>query len=119
MEDLAGKITELLGNPEIMNMVKGLSGLKDSSEPEYSEENHSPNLNEISEEDSEFPFEMMQTILKFAPLLSSLKKDDKYSRFLCALRPLLSEPRQKKLDNSSQILKIIQILPILKDQGLF
>lgn len=119
MEDLAGKISELLGNPEIMNTIKGLSGLKNSSESLDSEENTCPNSDSNSEEDFEFPAEMMQAVLKLAPLLSSMKKEDKYTNFLKALRPMLSEPRQKKLDSSSQILQIIKILPLLKNQGLF
>ncbi len=119
MEDLAGKITELLGNPEIMSTIKGLSGLKNSSESNDSEENPCSNSDNGSEGGFELPTDMMQTVLKLTPLLSSLKKEDKYTRFLKALRPMLSEPRQKKLDSSSQILQIIKILPLLKNQGLF
>ena len=119
MDDLAGKISELLGNPEIMNTIKGLSGLKNSSESLDSEENSHSNADVNSEENFEFPAEMMQTVLKLAPLFSSMKKEDKYTNFLKALKPMLSESRQNKLDSSSQILQIIKILPLLKNQGLF
>lgn len=119
MEDLAGKISDLLSNPEIMSTIKGLSGLNNSSESSGSEENPFSNSEENTEEGFEFPAEMMQTVLKLMPLLSSVKKEDKYTNFLKALRPLLSEPRRKKLDSSSSILQIIKILPLLKNQGLF
>ena len=60
----------------------------------------------------------MQMMLKVMPILSSMKQEDKYTNFLRALRPLLSEARRKKLDSSSQILQIIKILPLLKNQGI-
>lgn len=119
MEDLAGKISNLLSNPEIMSTIKGLSGLKDSSESQDSEENPFSGSNTSSDEGFEFPAEMMQIVLKLMPMLSSIKKEDKYTRFLQALKPMLSEERRKKLDSSAQILQIIRILPLLKDQGLF
>ena len=45
MEDLAGKITELLGNPEIMDKLKDFSGLSDPPSSENADEN-SENTNE-------------------------------------------------------------------------
>ncbi len=118
MDDLAEKITELLSDPEIMNIVKeasGLSGPGKSRDTKKSEK-------ESDEKNDNFPGfspELIQSVMKLAPLFSSFKKEDKYTRFLNALKPLLSEKRQKKLESSSQILKLIKILPLLKNQGLF
>ena len=110
MEDLAGKITELLGNPEIMDKLKDFSGLSDPPSSETTDEN--------SENNNEMPLDVIDTVMKIAPLLSSIKKEDKYTRFLKALRPLLSEQRRKKLDSSSQILQLVRLIPFLKNNGI-
>ncbi len=113
MEDLAGKITELLGNPEIMDKLKDFSGLSDPTDTE------NPNKeNENAGENFELPLDVIDTVMKIAPLLSSIKKEDKYTRFLKALRPLLSEQRRKKLDSSSQILQLVRLIPFLKNNGI-
>ena len=58
-------------------------------------------------------------LMKIAPIISAINKDnDKYSSFLSSLRPLLSEKRQKKLDDSFKIIKLIKIFPILKNNGV-
>ena len=120
MDDLAGKITELLGNPELMNQIKQLSGLSGSQKEENTKESPPPPPEESESEDNfEFPAEMLQMFLKIGPLLSSINKEDKYTRFLKALKPLLSKERQKKIDTSSQILQIVKILPLLKNQDFF
>ncbi len=123
MEDLTGKIADILSDPEMMNTIKGLSGLLGSSESEHSDESDCSEEKKDSDdststEESPFPFELMQMMLKVMPILSSMKQEDKYTNFLRALRPLLSEARRKKLDSSSQILQIIKILPLLKNQGI-
>lgn len=38
---------------------------------------------------------------------------------LRALRPLLSQKRAKKVDDAIRIMQLIQILPMLKESGLF
>ncbi len=123
MENLTEKIADILSDPEMMNTIKGLSGLLGSSESENSDESDRSEEKKSSEdstlnEESPFPFELMQMMLKVMPILSSMKKEDKYTNFLNALRPLLSEPRRKKLDSSSQILQLVKILPLLKNQGI-
>ena len=119
MEDLTEKITDILGDPEMMNTIKSISGLLGSSEKDSSEKESESSF-ESSSDSSGFSFspEMMQMVLKLMPILTSIKKEDKYTKFLEALKPLLSEKRRKKLEGSSQILKIIRILPMLKDQGI-
>ena len=39
-------------------------------------------------------------------------------KFNAALRPLLGEARQKKLDEASKILKLLHLLPLLKESGV-
>ena len=83
-------------------------------EDEKNEESSNNNLLPLPS----FSPEMMQMVLKLMPVLSSVKKDDKYTQFIKALRPLLSESKRKKLDSSAQLLQVIRILPILRSQGI-
>lgn len=62
--------------------------------------------------------EALQTISRIAPLLSQVNREDDSTRLLHALRPLLSPPRQKKLDEAVKILQMMRLLPLLKDSGL-
>lgn len=121
MEDLTEKITSALSDPEFMNTLKSFSGmLSPSNKTENSENENQNDTSNNSDGFGGFSFspDMMQMFLKLMPILSSIQQDDKYTKFIYALKPLLSEEKQKKLDNSSQILKLAQILPILKTQGL-
>lgn len=116
MEDLAGKINEILGNPEIMNQIKNFSGLIGN---QNEQNNNNSNKKKANQTDFQIPDDMLETFLKLAPILSSIKSEDKYTRFLKTLKPLLSEEKQKKIDSSFGILQIIKILPLLKNKGFF
>ena len=123
MEDLTGKISDILNDPTMMNTLKGLTGLLDPSEQKNSEQEDSTeksNSDSCDNDSSGFGLspELIQMILKIMPILSSIKKEDKYTRFLDALCPLLSEAKQEKLKGASKILQIIRLLPLLKETGL-
>lgn len=124
MEDLTEKITSILSDPEMMNTIKGISGLLDSSGEKTSqhvecETNKENTGSENSLSVPSFSPDIMQIMLKLMPALSSLKKDDKYTNFLKALRPLLPEQQRKMIDMSTQLLQIVRILPFLKESGMF
>lgn len=122
MEDLAGKIADLLNDPNIMQQVQSLSGLLgDNHEKKSNSSSDEKNEDNPEKKDSVFSGlspEMISTIMKLAPLMSSINTKDKYTDLLCALRPLLGPPRQKKLDEASKFLQLLKFLPILKQQGI-
>lgn len=117
MDDLAGKISELLNNPESLEKIKGLSGLLGQTsfapqpEPEVKPKS-SPDL------DSLVPTDMLQTVMKLAPLFSSLNQDDNSTRLLHALKPMLGQERQRRLDESIKMMQMIRLLPLLKNNGI-
>ena len=43
--------------------------------------------------------------------------DDERTALIKALKPMLSEPRQQKADEAIKILKLIQLLPLLRESG--
>ena len=130
MEDISSKITELLNNPEVINKIKSFvnnsSANKDETENEGEKKEGRAEKAVKKEESGSFPFalegvspDVLNMLMKIAPIISSINEDsDKYSSFLSSLRPLLSEKRQKKLDESFKIMKLIKIFPILKNNGI-
>lgn len=61
---------------------------------------------------------MMTMLLRTAPLLASANQEDDATRLLAALRPLLGEARRKKLDEAVRILKLLHLLPLLRESGI-
>ena len=57
--------------------------------------------------------------VELAPLLGQASQEDDATRLLRALRPLLGEARQKKVDEAIKILQLMRLLPLLKESGLF
>ncbi len=147
MDDLAAKLSELLNSPGAVEKVKSLAGLLGGAEaPAQSESTPSmPAQPAPPQSEQSSPLaglgnlaslgnlgnlgglgglagmdgDMMQMVMKFAPLLSSFRQEDDNTRLLHALRPLLSEERQKKLDEATKLLQLIRLLPLLKGSGIF
>ena len=118
MDDLSGKLMEMLNNPESMKKIKGLTNLLNinNDQPEKTNDEE-PDLKAPNA--SLLPTDTINTMMKLMPILSSMNKEDENTRFLFALRPLLSEKRKRKLDESIKIMQMIRILPLLKNQGIF
>ena len=109
MDDLTGKINEILGNPEQLEQIKrmasamGLSGMQEQPKPAQAETASTPDLS---------------AFMKFAPMMNLIKSDDETICFLTALRPLLGEERRKKVDEAIKILRLLKLFPLLKNAGI-
>ena len=108
MDDLSEKLAGLLNDPESMENMKRMA------ESLLGGDNNSKSNNEGS------VFEDVKTAQTVMNLLSRLKNSDNDSRtqLLYALKPLLSEPKREKVDTAIKILKLIEMLPLLKGTGL-
>lgn len=51
--------------------------------------------------------------------MGNLNKDDENTALLKALRPYLHGDREKRLDDAIQILRIMKVLPLIQEKGLF
>lgn len=62
-----------------------------------------------------------KTMAAIASVMGKLgqSRDDERTRFIAALRPLLSEKRRHRADEALKIMQLFEILPLLKDSGLF
>lgn len=56
---------------------------------------------------------------KAAALLGAAGSSSNDEKLLLALRPLLREENRSKVDTAVRLLKLISLLPLLKDSGLF
>lgn len=109
MDDIAGKIEELLNDPNGMAKIQSMA---ESVFGNSNKENNLQNLNNTSNDID------VGTIMKVLNLLKSDSKNNGRTNLLLALKPHLSDGRQHKIDSAIKIMKIIEILPILKEQGL-
>lgn len=59
------------------------------------------------------------TMAKIAGLLGAAGSTSNDEKLLLALKPLLREENRGKVDTAVRLLKLISLLPLLKDSGLF
>lgn len=123
MDDLSSKISEILSDPRALQQIKGLGdmlGLSNTS----NESVHKPQPSQTSDNmlsalSGGMSPDMLSMVTKIAPLMSNFNKEDDTTRLLFALRPFLSDERKKKLDEASKLLKMMKLLPLIKDAKLF
>lgn len=115
MDDLSEKLAGLLNDPESMNrvrqMAESLLGEKSgqgSLVPEQQKSEQSLSLPDSNE---------LQSIMGVISRLKSGGEDSR-AQLLKALKPHLSEPRREKVDTAIKILKLIELLPFLKESGI-
>ena len=84
----------------------------DSSPPEGSSDNN-------EEDGGLFSGIDLGSMAKIAGLLSAAGNTSNDEKLLLALKPLLREENRGKVDTAVRLLKLISLLPLLKDSGLF
>lgn len=123
MDDLSTKISEIMSDPQAMQQIKGLGEMlgisnNDAQLPLHKEEKRDKGENALQGILGDSSPDMLSAFSKLAPMMSSLKKEDDTTRLLSALRPFLSENRRKKLDEASKLIRIMKLLPMIKDVGI-
>lgn len=121
MDDLSGKISQVLSDPQAMEQIKELAAMfgadtNAKSEPERplpvpKQKQNVPDMSALSGD-------TVQTIMRIMPLLSEFKKEDKNTRLLNALRPFLGEDKQHKLDEAERMLSMMKLLPMLRSLNI-
>lgn len=107
MDELQSRLAEILNDPESMNRVREMAqGLFAGEEPK--------------EEPPQNPLANAGEIQQIMSLVSKFKNhgEDHRTRLLEALKPNLSEPRQEKVDTAIKLLRIIDMLPTLRESGI-
>ena len=60
----------------------------------------------------------MSKLASLAPILAEISKKDERTEFILALKPFLSEARRPKADEAAKLIKLVNILPMLRDRGI-
>lgn len=113
MDDITGKISQLLSDPQAMEQIMNLTSLFSPSNEEATTQPSEP-IKPQKPVLPSFSDDTMKTVMKIMPLLSNIRQDDDTTRLLNALRPFLCEERCKKLDEAEKILQLIKVLPVIK-----
>ena len=129
MDDISSAIRSVLNDPQsmaqIQNIMQSLGGDGAAQSPPPAAPAPAPAQNGAGNAlQSLLPAlgggdsPMMSMLLRAAPLIASANQEDDATRLLAALRPLLGAERRKKLDAASRILKLLHLLPLLRESGV-
>ncbi len=59
-----------------------------------------------------------EMLFKMFSLFETLNSPSDNERFLLALRPMLREENRSKIDSAVKIMKLLTLLPVLKESGM-
>lgn len=106
------------GLEQVMNMLGGgEADIKEDSQPKKNNGNNS-DFNAESSFNLEGLGINMQTIMGIQKIMSGLKERDKNTDLILALKPLLRPERQERADQAVKLMKLISIVPALKESGI-
>lgn len=111
MEDLSAKLTQLLAQPDAAEKLsQAAQALLGGPLPQGAA---SPPQGSVPGAEDMDPAALLSAI-------SALRSADTDARaaLLLALRPHLSSGRQQRVDTALKLLKLVQLLPLLRAQGL-
>lgn len=126
MDNFSEKLAGILNDPESMErvrmMAESLLGDGEKSAPAIPQSSPQASSGGIGDVFAALGDGMPDaaTLKKIMGIMGKFRavQDDERFVLLQALRPHLSEKRQEKLDAAIKILRLIDMLPYLKDSGL-
>ena len=138
MPDLSEQLSSILQNPQAQDSIRQLMGMLEqpaqnaqsppcaaANTPPAPPQNQPPLdlstlLGKLSQPPSPSPEQPafdINTLLKIQQIFSKMNCDDKNICLIRALRPYLKDP--KKADDAINILRLLSVLPALRDCGIF
>lgn len=131
MDDLSAMLSQLLDDPQGMEKIKSLAGSLlggQADSPAFPSDGPPPNPENRPGQDAapspsgDGPLPIspgeIQTIMKLVGAMKNNQDDDR-TRLLLSLKPHLSQERQQKVDQAIKLLKLIALLPLVRESGLF
>lgn len=117
MDDLNEKLAGILNDPESMNRVRKMA---ESLLGSQRQEDTSPPASPMLSNTDSVGIAGGDELRAVMNIMSRLKneKNDSRTQLLLALKPHLSEPRQEKVDTAVKILRLLDLLPYLKESGV-
>ena len=128
MEDLSAMLSQLLDDPQGMEKIKSLAGslldgqgaLSTGGSPSSGGSGGTATSESAQGFGEGLPISPgeIQTIMKLMGAMKNTGDDDR-TRLLLSLKPHLSEERQQRVDQAVKLLKLITLLPLIRESGLF
>ncbi len=109
MEDLMGKIQEVLSDEESMKQLSELAQM-------FSSESGNDSTDNSQQTAPDMGFDVSKLLLVQNAMQSA--GNDKNTELLLALRPFLKDEKQAKVDKAVKVLKLLAVWNVLKDSGL-
>ena len=116
------------GTPDFSALFNALEGNSQNSSAPASQatqatqennQNLSPTQPGQSKEENSNSFGLdMNSLIKLQKIMSQANKPDKNVAFLLALKPLLKEENQGKIDRIIKIFRLMSLYPLIKESGL-
>lgn len=126
-DDLSEKLSGILGDPEAMQEIAELAsklGVKSPQEPQSaSAANGSADIQGLMDSlgagDRKPGDDTAASLKSLLPMLGALRQEDETTRLLDAMRPFLSEERQHKLDKAKRLIKVLKLMPLMRELPMF
>ena len=113
MEQLTGFLSSEDGIKQLQNAARmlGLGGQPEQRQTDF------PPMQGAGQ--PAFPVEGIdpQLMMKMVRLMQSARQETPSSAFLRALKPLLKEERQARVDDAIRMMQLFSLLPLLKEMG--
>ena len=109
MDDMMGKISELLSDEESVRQLSELAQMLVSEKDDKKEDVRKADSDEQPD---------LSSVLKLTSMIGEATKQDKNTDLLLALKPHLGEEKQKRVDKALKLLKLLAIWNIAKESGL-
>lgn len=113
MDDVMGKIGEILSDEESMKQLSELAQMMMSGTEGGGAEGEVHSDGESSGEGPD-----LSAFMRIASMVGSINSSDKNSELLLALKPHLREDRQKKVDKAIKLLRLLALWNMAKENGL-
>ena len=112
-------ILNSLSAQDIENIKKAASGIFGESgagnnEEKPKEQTKAPNSDPLSG----LGMPDLSILSSLAPIFRAFNTNDERVDFINALKPLLSQERQQKADEAMKLVKLLSVLPLLKERGI-
>lgn len=108
MDDISARLSEILGDEDSMRRVQALAAQLLAKNEGENQPEPTPDTGGVD----------MGRLIGLVSKFKNQGEDDR-TRLLLALKPHLSSERAKRVDTAVKLLKIIDLLPLLKETELF
>ncbi len=104
-------------SPEDMENIKNIAADflgNNTPEPPPKSQNKAPDLSSLQS----LGLPDLSQLTAILPVLQEINKPDQRLDFINSLKPLLSGERQQRADEAMKLVRLMSLLPLLRDRGL-